>query len=80
MAENTDGVNQPVQGDRRLTMRIIVEDLGLNRESVRTTLVQELGMRKESFCQMTRRSTGSMSVETCWRSNSSALPNSLVSH
>lgn len=47
MAENTDGVNQPVQGDPRLTVQIIVEDLGQNRESVRTILLQELGMRKE---------------------------------
>lgn len=47
MAENTDGVNQPLQGDRRMTVRIIVEDLGLNRESVRTILLQELGMRNE---------------------------------
>lgn len=45
-AENIDRVNQLVRSDRRLTVRMIAEELSLNRESVRTILVQELGMRK----------------------------------
>ena len=44
--ENIDRVRQLVRSDRRLTVRMIAEELGMNRETVRTILVQELGMRK----------------------------------
>uniref|UniRef100_A0A672Z370 Uncharacterized protein n=1 Tax=Sphaeramia orbicularis TaxID=375764 RepID=A0A672Z370_9TELE len=37
---------QLVRSDRRLTVRMMVEQLSLNRESVGTILVEELGMRK----------------------------------
>ena len=44
----TDGnitrVNQLVRSDRRLTVRIISDELSLNRESVRTILLHDLGM------------------------------------
>ena len=42
--ENITRVNQLVRSDRRLTVRMISEDLSLNRESVRTILVNDLGM------------------------------------
>ncbi|XP_066951259.1 platelet binding protein GspB-like isoform X9 [Macrobrachium rosenbergii] len=45
-AETIDKVQELVQSDRSLTVRMIAEELSLNRESVRTILVQELGMRK----------------------------------
>ena len=44
--ENIDRVRQLVRSDRRLTVRMIAEELSMNRETVRTILVQELGMRK----------------------------------
>ena len=39
-------VKQLVQSDCRLTVRMIADELGLNRESVRTILLHNLGMRK----------------------------------
>ncbi|XP_066943506.1 protein GVQW3-like [Macrobrachium rosenbergii] len=45
-AENIDRVQQLVRSDRRLVVQMIAEELSLNRESVRTILVQELGMWK----------------------------------
>uniref|UniRef100_A0A673A4K6 Uncharacterized protein n=1 Tax=Sphaeramia orbicularis TaxID=375764 RepID=A0A673A4K6_9TELE len=38
---------QLVRTDRRLTVRMMAEQLSLNREPVRTILAEELGMRKE---------------------------------
>ena len=39
-------VKQLVGSDRRLTVRMIADELGLNGESVRTILQHDLGMRK----------------------------------
>lgn len=44
--ENIARVKQLVRSDRRLTVRMMADDLGLKRESVRTILLDELGMRK----------------------------------
>ena len=44
--ENITRVNQLVQSDRRLTLQMISEDLSLNRESVRTSLLNNLVMQK----------------------------------
>uniref|UniRef100_A0A672ZUH4 Mos1 transposase HTH domain-containing protein n=1 Tax=Sphaeramia orbicularis TaxID=375764 RepID=A0A672ZUH4_9TELE len=46
MDENIERVKQLVQSDHRLTARMMVEQLSLNRESVRTILVEDLGTRK----------------------------------
>lgn len=45
-ADNIDHVNRMVRGDRRLTVRMIAYELGMNRETVRTILTEDLGMRK----------------------------------
>ena len=39
-------VKQQVRSDRRLTVRMIADELGLNRESMPTILLHDLGMRK----------------------------------
>ena len=44
--ENIMRVKQLVQSDRRLMVWMLVDELGLNRESVRTILPHDLGMRK----------------------------------
>ena len=44
--ENIIRVKQLVQSDRRLTVQKIADELGLNRESVQTILLHDLGMRK----------------------------------
>ena len=44
--ENITRVKQMVQSDRKLTVRMILDELSLNRESVRTILLHDLGMRK----------------------------------
>ena len=44
--ENIMRVKQLVRSDRRLTVRMIADELGLNRESVRTILLHDLGMPK----------------------------------
>lgn len=73
MAENTDKVNQQVRSNCRLTLRMIAEELSLNRESVGTILVQELGIQQVcakmlpkllSYNQKEHRATF---VETCWK-------------
>ena len=45
-ADNIGKVNELVRSDRRLTVRMMVEELNINRESVRTILLEELHMRK----------------------------------
>lgn len=45
-AQNIHKVNQLESTDRRLAVRMILEELSLNWESVLIILVQELGMRK----------------------------------
>lgn len=44
--DNIDRVNELVRSDRRMTVRMMAEELGLNRESIRTILVEDLEMRK----------------------------------
>ena len=39
-----------VRGDRRLTVRMIAYELGMNRETVWTILTEDLGMRKVCVC------------------------------
>ena len=71
--ENITRVKQLVQSDRRLTVRMISHELSLNRESVQTILLHDLGKQKvcakmcSKFCQKTRSRTKSNFVKTCWR-------------
>ena len=44
--ENIIRVKQQVRSDRRLTVRMIANELSLHRESVRTILLHDLGMQK----------------------------------
>ena len=44
--DNIARVKQLVRNDRRLTVRMIGEELGLNRQSVRKILRNDLGVRK----------------------------------
>ena len=44
--ENITREKQLVQSDHKLTARMISDELSLNRESVRTILLHDLGMRK----------------------------------
>ena len=43
---NIEKVRQMVRSDRRLTIRVIANEVGMDKETVRTTLVDTLGMRK----------------------------------
>ena len=43
---NVDRVKNLVRSDRRLSMRVIVEELNMNRETVRQIVKEDLGMRK----------------------------------
>ena len=43
---NIELVNQLVRQDRRLTIRMMAEELEMSKESVRTILVENLGMKK----------------------------------
>ena len=43
---NIEKVRQLVRSDRRLTIRVIANKVGMNKETVRTILVDTLGMRK----------------------------------
>ena len=45
-ADNIGKVNELVRSDRRLTVLMVAEELNVNRESVRTILLEELHMRK----------------------------------
>ena len=45
-ADNIGKVNELVRSDRRLTVRMMAEELNINRESVRTILMKELHMHK----------------------------------
>ena len=44
--DNTARVRELVRSDRRLTVKIIANELNMNREAVRLILTEELGMRK----------------------------------
>ncbi|XP_029980215.1 protein GVQW3-like [Sphaeramia orbicularis] len=58
--ENSERVKKLVRSDRRLTVRMMAEQLSLNRESLHTILKEELGMRKvcakmvpkDDFCDL----------------------------
>ena len=43
---NNEKVRQLVRSDRRLTIRVIASEVGMDRETVRTILVDTLDMRK----------------------------------
>ena len=45
---NVELVKRVVRGDRRLTVRLISDELGLNRNSVWQVITEDLGIRK--FC------------------------------
>ena len=71
--ENITIVKQLVQSDHKLTVRMISDELSLNRESVQTILLHDLGMQKvcakwyPRFCWETRSRTESNFVKTCWK-------------
>ena len=46
--ENVDRVGTLVHSDRRLDVRVIAEELNMNRETVRQIVKEDLGMRKIS--------------------------------
>jgi len=46
--DNTAGVRELVGSNRRLTVRMIADEVNMNWETVRLTLTEEFGMRK--FC------------------------------
>ena len=43
---NIEKVRQLVRSDRRLTIRVIANEVGMDKETVRTILIDTLGMRK----------------------------------
>ena len=45
-ADNVERVKQMVHGDRRLTVRMIADELEINCDSVWKTITEDLGMRK----------------------------------
>ena len=44
--ENVEAVRQAVRGDRRLTVRMIAEEVGIDRQTVWEIITEELSMRK----------------------------------
>jgi hypothetical protein len=46
---NVDRVRTLVRSDRRLGVRVIAEELNMNRETVRPIVKEDLGMRKFSL-------------------------------
>ena len=52
---NIEKVRQLVRSDRRLTIRVIANELGMDKETVRTILVDTLGMRKVCMVKMVPR-------------------------
>ena len=44
--ENVEAVRQAVRGDRRLTVRMIAEQVGIDRQTVWQIITEELRMRK----------------------------------
>ena len=55
---NVDSVRTLVHSDRRLGVRVIAEDLNMNRETVRQIVKEDLGMRKNF------RKNGASNLET----------------
>lgn len=53
--ENVDRIRELVRSDRRLTIRMIGEQLNLSHTTVRQVLTNELGMRKICAKMMTMR-------------------------
>jgi len=45
-SDNTARVGELVRSDRRLTVKMIADEVNINREAVRRILTEELGMRK----------------------------------
>jgi hypothetical protein len=46
--ENVAKITELVQSDRRLTRRMIADELAMSKETVRNILVRDLGMRKSA--------------------------------
>ena len=44
--ENVERVRQKVQSDRRLTVRLMADELGMNSERVLRIIMTDLGLRK----------------------------------
>ena len=44
--ENVERVRQKVQSNRRLTVRMVADELGMNSEKVWKIITEDLGMRK----------------------------------
>ena len=71
--ENITRVKQLVQSDHKLTVRMISDELTLNRESVQTILLHDLGMQKvcakmvSKILSEDRSRTESNFVKTCWK-------------
>ena len=62
-------VKQLVRSDRKLTVRMIADELGLNRESGREILLHDLGMRKVVVFVVAHiypPVTGKRQTLTCW--------------
>ena len=66
---NIEKVQQLVRSDRRLTIRVIATKVGINKEMVRTILVDILGMRKVCAKMVPRLLTEEQKVQrsnACW--------------
>jgi hypothetical protein len=60
--EKVENEQKLVCSDRRLSLKMMAEELNLDRETVRKILTKDLGMRKVSAKMMTRNSGGLMFV------------------
>ena len=61
--DNTAWVGELVRSDGRLAVRMIVNEVNMNRETVRLILYEELGMRKICAKMMPRNLTEQQRVE-----------------
>ena len=52
--ENVDRLRTLVRSDRRLGVRVMAEELNMNRETVRQIVKEDLGMRKMSVKMVPR--------------------------
>jgi len=67
--DNTARVREFVQSDWRLTVRMIADEVNMNRETVRLILSEELGMRKICAKMVHRNLTKQQRVERSWHPN-----------
>jgi histone-lysine N-methyltransferase SETMAR len=68
---NVDRVRTLVRSHRRLGVRLIPEELNMNRETVRQIITEDLGMRKISAKMVPQILT--VDQQQCWLDSSSAL-------